>query len=62
MKKGDLLYLDGFHKDRLEVFDSNGKFRKVLNLDGTINIDKTAKGMGRKLIYLLLKQIMRLLM
>ncbi|CAD5900215.1 T7SS effector LXG polymorphic toxin [Carnobacterium maltaromaticum] len=47
LKKGDQLYLDGLHKDHLEVFDSNGKFRKVLNLDGTINIDKTAKGMGR---------------
>lgn len=33
----------------IEVFDSKGNFSKVLNLDGTINRDKTLKGLGRVL-------------
>ncbi len=37
------------HKDHLEVFYSKGKFSKVLNLDGTINREKTLKGLGRML-------------
>ena len=41
LKKGYHLYLDGLHKDHLEVFDRNGTFRKVLNLDGTTNYTKT---------------------
>lgn len=47
LNKGDQLYLDGLHKDHLEVFDKNGKFLKVLNLDGTLNLDKTTKALGR---------------
>ncbi|MGX7419695.1 hemagglutinin [Carnobacterium gallinarum] len=47
LKKGDQLYLDGLHKDHLEVFDSNGSFKEVLNLDGTVNRDKTIKAAGR---------------
>ncbi|OEG23490.1 hypothetical protein BCR24_11425 [Enterococcus ureilyticus] len=49
LKNGDQIYLDGLHKDHLEVFNSNGRFQKVLNLDGSINVEKTAKGMGRVL-------------
>ncbi|MCB9229488.1 MAG: pre-toxin TG domain-containing protein [Deltaproteobacteria bacterium] len=49
IKKGDHYYLDGLHKDHLEVFDSNGKFKHVLNLDGTINVDKTTKAAGRSI-------------
>jgi filamentous hemagglutinin len=51
ISKRDRLYLDGQHKDHLEVFDQHGKFRFVLNLDGTINQDKTnaAERQGRRL-------------
>lgn len=49
LKKGDQVYLDGLHKDHLEVFDKNGNLRTVLNLDGTINLEKYYKAMGRKL-------------
>lgn len=35
LKKGDQLYLDGLHKDHIEVFDKRGRFRKVINLDGS---------------------------
>ena len=49
LNKGDLVYLDGLHKDHLEVFNRNGKFRKVLNLDGVENIIKTDLGLGRNI-------------
>ena len=49
IKKGDQLYLDAMHKDHLEVFDKNGNFKAVLNLDGSVNIEKTNAGQGRKL-------------
>ncbi|MHC5278726.1 T7SS effector LXG polymorphic toxin [Listeria kieliensis] len=49
LKKGDQVYLDGLHKDHLEVFDKKGNPLKVLNLDGTINIKKTEKIAGRRL-------------
>ena len=49
LKKGYKLYLDNLHKDHLEVFDKNGKFKLVLNLDGTLNQDKTKKAEGRSL-------------
>nr|ERO59040.1 hypothetical protein A544_2221 [Dickeya solani D s0432-1] len=49
IKKGDQFYLDGQHKDHLEVFDKRGDFRSVLNLDGTINQTKTDAAKGRKL-------------
>jgi hypothetical protein len=49
VRKGDQIYLDGLHKDHLEVFDERGKFRAVLNLDGTLNQDKTNKAKGRRL-------------
>ncbi|PGA71757.1 hypothetical protein COL87_11330 [Bacillus pseudomycoides] len=49
LKKGDQFYLDNLHKDHIEVFDKQGNFRAVLDLDGNINIDKTKKALGRKL-------------
>ncbi|WP_250151004.1 DUF637 domain-containing protein [Photorhabdus akhurstii] len=49
ISKGDQIYLDGSHKNHLEVFDSKDKFKFVLNLDGTINDDKTRAGKGRRL-------------
>ncbi|MCH4866393.1 MULTISPECIES: ribonuclease YeeF family protein [Bacillus] len=47
LKKGFGIYLDGMHKDHLEVIDKKGKVKYVLNLDGTLNIDKTKKATGR---------------
>ncbi|HAT3716017.1 TPA: filamentous hemagglutinin N-terminal domain-containing protein, partial [Serratia marcescens] len=41
IRKGDQFYLDASHKNHLEVFDSKGNFRVVLNLDGSVNVDKT---------------------
>ena len=49
LKKNDQVYLDGLHKDHLEVFDKNGTLRTILNLDGTVNLDKYYKAIGRKL-------------
>ena len=49
LKKGDQIYLDGMHKDHLEVFKSNGEFKKVINIDGSINKMKTKLGAGRRL-------------
>ncbi|MFP1727458.1 hemagglutinin repeat-containing protein [Lonsdalea quercina] len=48
IKKGDQFYLDGQHKDHLEVFDKRGNFRAVLNLDGSLNEAKTKAAEGRK--------------
>ncbi len=49
LNKSDQVYLDGLHKDHLEVFDKQGNPLRVLNLDGTINIKKTEKITGRRL-------------
>lgn len=49
INKGDQLYLDGLHKDHIEVFDKRGNFKAVVNLDGTINRAKTDAAVGRKL-------------
>ena len=49
IKKNDQLYLDGLHKDHIEVFDKQGNFKAVLNLDGTLNMKKTELARGRKL-------------
>lgn len=37
------------HKDHFEVFNTNGKIRTILNLDGTVNFGKleAAKRKGR---------------
>ncbi|WP_192881069.1 MULTISPECIES: hypothetical protein [unclassified Photorhabdus] len=49
IKKGDQMYLDGAHKNHLELFDSKNNFKAALNLDGSVNVDKTKAGQGRKL-------------
>ncbi|WP_227989411.1 hypothetical protein, partial [Streptococcus ruminantium] len=51
LKKGDQIYLDELYKDHLEVFNKNGKVKSVLNLDGSINFEKTRKVLeqGRRL-------------
>ena len=41
IQKGDKFYLDGLHKDHIEVFDAKGYFKMVLNLDGSRNESKT---------------------
>ncbi|WP_427340829.1 hypothetical protein [Caloranaerobacter sp. DY30410] len=47
LKKGYGLYLDSLHYDHLEVIDRQGVVRCVLNLDGSLNVDKTLKAEGR---------------
>src|SRR5690554_3277793 len=51
--RGDQFYLDGLHKDHIEVFDRRGNFKDVYNLDGKVNLDKTNKALsdGRKVKY-----------
>ncbi|MEB3754984.1 hypothetical protein [Acinetobacter sp. MD2(2019)] len=51
LRKGDQVYLDGQHKNHLEVFDGKGKIKSVLNLDGSVNQKKTqqARSQGRKI-------------
>ncbi|MFG1487211.1 hypothetical protein ABMA77_14105 [Halobacteriovorax sp. RZ-1] len=51
LKKDDYLYLDGLHKIHLEVFNKKGNIQSVLNLDGRINIKKTAASLkeGRRI-------------
>ncbi|MCL1624400.1 VENN motif pre-toxin domain-containing protein, partial [Moraxella sp. Tifton1] len=48
LKAGDQFYLDSLHKDHLEVFDKSGNFKIVLNLDGSVNQDKTEKASKQK--------------
>ncbi len=49
--KGDKYYLDGLHKNHIEVFDKNRNIKAVMNLDGPLNRAKTDKALmeGRKL-------------
>ncbi|WP_241490108.1 hemagglutinin repeat-containing protein, partial [Pseudomonas syringae] len=47
IKKGDQIYLDGLHKDHLEVFNKRDKATYVLNLDGSLNLEKTKEAAGR---------------
>jgi filamentous hemagglutinin len=49
IKRGDQIYLDGQHKNHLEVFDKKGGLKYVLNLDGSINDAKTKAAAGRRL-------------
>jgi hypothetical protein len=44
-KKGDYIVVDAMHKDHLEVFDKNEKWKSVSNFDGTRNEEKTKQGM-----------------
>lgn len=48
VKVGDKFYLDKFHGDHLEFF-RNTRAYKVLNLDGSENIAKTLRALGRYL-------------
>jgi len=41
IRKGDQFYIDKQHMNHIEVFDSSGKARAVLNLDGSLNTAKT---------------------
>lgn len=50
IKDSDLMYLDKQHKNHLEVYTGNRVSRNVLNLDGTINVVKTNKAQGRRLV------------
>jgi hypothetical protein len=45
IKESDYFYLDNLHKDHIEVFKSTGKMllRTILNLDGSINLEKIAR-------------------
>ncbi|MGV3347102.1 VENN motif pre-toxin domain-containing protein, partial [Enterobacteriaceae bacterium LUAb1] len=49
--RGDKYYLDGLHKNHIEVFDRNRNIKAVLNLDGSYNRVKTDKAIadGRRL-------------
>jgi transcription elongation factor Elf1 len=47
LKKGSFFYLDGLHKDHLEVFDKNGLFSYVVNFDGSINEKKSTQAYGQ---------------
>ncbi|SUA53367.1 Possible hemagglutinin (DUF638) [Oligella ureolytica] len=49
IKKGDLYYLDGQHKNHIEVFDKTGRAKAVLNLNGSYNEQKTKGSNGREL-------------
>lgn len=49
LKTDDRFYLDAQHKNHLEVFDKNGNFKFVLDMDGSRNEAKTLAGQGRKL-------------
>lgn len=49
IKQGDKFYLDGKHKNHIEVFTEHRKFKEVYNLDGTPNQEKTEAGKGRRL-------------
>jgi hypothetical protein len=51
IKEGDIFYLDAKHRNHLEVFDENRRIKAVVNLDGTLNDDKTkkARAEGRRL-------------
>lgn len=49
IKRGDQIYLDGLHKNHLEVFDKADRFKFVLNMDGSINDAKTRAAGQRRL-------------
>lgn len=49
LKKGNYFYFDSTHRDHIEVFDSNGLSKCVLNLDGTLNQAKTRLAEGRSI-------------
>ena len=46
-KKGDYFYLDNLHKDHYEAFNKCGSSKGVFNMDGSLNLAKTAKAKNR---------------
>ena len=44
-KKGDYVVVDAMHRDHLEVFGKDKKWKSVANFDGSKNIEKTKQGM-----------------
>jgi filamentous hemagglutinin len=49
LKKKDIIYLDGSHKNHLEVFRGSGHKKPVycvLNFDGTLNDKKTMRAVN----------------
>jgi RHS repeat-associated protein len=48
LKSGDYYYLDGLHKDHVEVFSSLDESKGVLNLNATFNDSKSEKAKKRK--------------
>ena len=47
INKGDYYYLDGLHKNHIEVYNKNGNFKNVLDFDGSVNTSKTKAAKGR---------------
>jgi len=45
---GDKFYLDALRKNHIEIFYENEKAKAVLNLDGSVNADKTQKPWGKR--------------
>jgi hypothetical protein len=43
-KKGDYIVVDALHKDHLEVFGKDRKWKSVANFYGAKNIEKTNQG------------------
>lgn len=43
-QKGDYVVIDAMHKDHLEVFGKDRKWKNVANFDGTFNTEKTKQG------------------
>jgi hypothetical protein len=44
-KKGDYIVVDAMHKDHLEIFGKDRKWKSVANFNGTKNITKTKQAM-----------------
>lgn len=49
LKKGDQIYLDGKHKDHLEIFGKDNIFKRVIDFAGKKIENKTNRGAGRTL-------------
>ncbi|WP_018981305.1 hypothetical protein, partial [Saccharibacter floricola] len=52
LQKNDYIYLDTKHYDHIEVFNGRGKGKHVLNLDGSINAEKSVDVKKRTLPFL----------
>ncbi len=47
IRAGDQFYLDGAHKNHIEVYDKNNRAKAVLNLDGSYNRAKTEAALSQ---------------